>query len=93
LDDRYSANSGTDISVSDTRQGISFNDIDFGLFKIESDCYLFNKRTYKSFRISETSFSYLLSLKTGDAHLAAAPEIESTFVKQLADKGIIRVNG
>jgi lauroyl/myristoyl acyltransferase len=91
LNARYSV-SQKDIPVSGSRQVISFNDIDFGLFKIEADCYLFNKRTYKSFVISEATLSYLHTLKTQEIQLPDA-SADHTFIKQLADKGIIRVNG
>lgn len=69
---------------------IYFNDVDFGFFKMDAACYLFNKRTYQSFKINDTILTYLHQLKTQDVqHPIAEPIINDTIIGQLASKGIL----
>lgn len=93
LDAKAATNILDDISWSDA-QRISFNEEEFGIFKIEEDSYLFDKRTYKSFKINDTTLAYLCSLKAQhDTELPEASTSEYSLIRQLAKRGIIRTNG
>jgi lauroyl/myristoyl acyltransferase len=62
---------------------LSFNEDDFGLFKIGSNCYLFQKCGYKSYYIKEDLYKLLLeNIKNGKSIQNFDKDILQDFVKK-----------
>jgi lauroyl/myristoyl acyltransferase len=62
------------------KNGLRFNFKQFGLFKIETDFYLFNKRTYEAFKINKQLF---ISLETTIKGIIDHVDYEKTVFDQL----------
>lgn len=65
---KVTAPNGNDIIIAlentnlpDTNDKLRFNSSCFGIFKIVSDCFLFKKSNYKSYKISDAVYNLLVS--------------------------------
>ncbi len=68
----------------------SFNQVDFDLFRMNADHYLFNKRTYQTYPIDEDLFEALRKVDAkGESQLLSAG-FSKALIDQLIDNGILQ---
>lgn len=68
---------------------ILFNEREFGLFKMESECYIFQKRQYSSFKITNDLFESLYTLKEEKNSVQFRATLTDALLERLVEKRIL----
>ena len=80
----------TDLKKVDLRyMKFSFNKAQFGLFKMEQDCYMLNKETYRTHQISVELYEVLKSIQRRPFSWLLEHELSESFIEELYFKGVL----
>lgn len=80
----------TDFNVIGLRHmKFSFNKVKFGLFKMEQDCYMLNKETYRTHQISVELYEVLKSIRRRSFSWLLKHELSESFIEELYAKGVL----
>ncbi|MDZ4703038.1 MAG: hypothetical protein SH848_03870 [Saprospiraceae bacterium] len=71
---------------------LKFNKTNFGLFMIENDCFLLNKRTYQCFQLTEPCFKSLFKMSIKLKQEMEEEGFESIFIRDLLNIGVLEIH-
>ena len=76
---------------ADLSGDLMFDNDRFGLFKLEQECYLFDKRTYRAYALTEPVYDWMTALSTGTASADLLHQQPDELIEQFYQQRVLVV--